>query len=113
MTRFAQGELFSPANQRALGLAVAVGIAYFLAAQLGLVLRTEVGTGAFWPGAGIAVGASIVFGRNARLAIAAAIAIATVASSLMIGRTPWLAIALGFFNAGQALLPGYLIERWF
>src|SRR5262245_9988251 len=115
MTRFAEGHRFPPSNQptRALGLAVAVGVGYFLAARLGLVLQTEVGTAAIWPAAGIAIGTSIVFGRNARLAIAAAIAIATIASSLTIGRSSWLAIALGLINAGQALLTAYLIERWF
>jgi two-component sensor histidine kinase/integral membrane sensor domain MASE1 len=115
MTRFAEGHWFPPSNQptRALGLAVAVGVGYFLAARLGLVLQTEVGTAAIWPAAGIAIGASIVFERNARLAIAAAVAIATIAFSHTIGRNPWLAIALGLINAGQALLTAYLIERWF
>src|SRR5262245_202920 len=98
---------------RALGLAVVVGVGYFLAAWLGLTLRTGVGNAAIWPAAGIAIGASIVFERNARLAIAVAITIATIASGLTIGRSPWLAIALGLINAGQALLTAYLIERWF
>jgi two-component sensor histidine kinase/integral membrane sensor domain MASE1 len=98
---------------RALGLAVAVGISYFLAARLGLALRTEVGNAAVWPAAGIAIGASIVFRGNARFAIAAATAIATIASGLTIGTSPWVAIALGLINAGQAFLTAYVIERWF
>jgi two-component sensor histidine kinase/integral membrane sensor domain MASE1 len=115
MTRFAHDALFPPCKEltRAFGLAVAVGVGYFLAARLGLALRTVVGNAAIWPAAGIAIGASIVFGRNARLAIAAAIAIATTASCLTIGRSPSLAIALGLINAGQALLTACLIERWF
>ena len=31
----------------------------------------------------------------------------------MIARNPWLAVAFGFINAGQALLTAWLIERWF
>ena len=47
------------------------------------------------------------------MAISAAVAIATIAYSLTIGRSPWFAIAFGVINADQALLTGYLIERWF
>jgi hypothetical protein len=95
---------------QSIGLGIAVGIGYFLTTRLGLALRTEMGAAAFWPAGGIAVGALIVFGRNVRLAIAAAIAIATIACSLIIGASPWPAIALGVINAGQALLTVYLIE---
>jgi integral membrane sensor domain MASE1 len=31
----------------------------------------------------------------------------------MTGRNPWLAIAFGSINAGQALLTSWLLERWF
>ena len=31
----------------------------------------------------------------------------------MIGRNPWLAIAFAVFDAGEALLTAWLIERWF
>src|SRR5690349_16639593 len=115
LRRFANRALLPSFNEltRALGLAVAVGISYFLAAQLGLSLRTEVGNAAVWPAAGIAIGASIVFGGNARFAIAAATAIATIASGLTIGTSPWVGIALGIINAGQALLTAYVIEHWF
>jgi hypothetical protein len=40
-------------------IAVATGIAYFLAGRLGLVLRVEPGLAIFWPASGIAVGALI------------------------------------------------------
>src|SRR5262245_27404693 len=95
------------------GLAVAVGFAYFIAARFGLALRTETGTSVFWPAAGISVGALIVWGPRARVPVSAGVVVATAASNLMIGRNPWLAIAFGFVNAGQALLTAGLIERWF
>jgi PAS domain S-box-containing protein len=104
---------FGYLGHRAVGLVIAVGIACFLAAWLGLTLRPQAGVTIFCPAVGIAVGALIALGPNARLPIAAAVTVATVASSIMFGRSPWLAIALGFVNAGQALLTTSLIERWF
>jgi PAS domain S-box-containing protein len=95
------------------GFAVAVGIAYFMAALFGLALRANTGTSIFWPGAGISVAALIVWGPTARLPVSAGVVVATVVSNLMIGKNPWLAVAFGFVNAGQALLAAGLIERWF
>ena len=98
---------------RAIGLTIAVGIACFLTARLGLTLRAEAGLPIFSPATGIAVGALIALGPKARLPIAVGTAVASVASSLAIGRSPWLALTLGFVNTGQALLTAWLIERWF
>ena len=95
------------------GLAVAIGLAYFIAARFGLALRTDTGTSIFWPAAGIAVGALIVWGPSARVPVSAAVVAATAVSNVMIGRNAWLAVAFGFVNAGQALLATGLIERWF
>jgi integral membrane sensor domain MASE1 len=96
------------------GLAVAIGLAYFLAAQFGLALRASItGTSVFWPAAGISVGALIVWGPGARVPVSAGVVIATAVSNIMIGRNAWLAVAFGFVNAGQALLTAGLIERWF
>jgi PAS domain S-box-containing protein len=95
------------------GLAVAIGIAYFMAARFGLALRAHTGTSVFWPAAGISVGALIVWGRRAHLPVVAAVLVATIVSNLMIGKNVWLAVAFGVVNAGQALLTATLIERWF
>jgi len=97
----------------ALRLAIAVGVAYFIAARLGLALRTGPGVAAFWPAAGIAVGALIASGPNARLPVAIAVVVATAAANLTIGRNPGLAITFGVVNAVQSLLTAWLIERWF
>ena len=101
---------FSSSGERAIGL-IAVGVAYFLAAWLGVALRPQVGLCIFCPAAGVAVGALILFGPNARMPIATSVAITTVASSIMFGRSPWEAAAFGFVNrvkpssrlAGRAL----------
>ena len=98
----------------AVGVTVAVGLAYFLAAWFGLTLRTKLeGVAIFWPAAGIAVGALIVLGPGARLPVAVAVAVATITSNLLIARNPGLAIIFGLVNAGQVLLTVWLIERRF
>ena len=52
---------------RSVGLAAAVGLAYFLAARLsvGLVLKPE-GVAVFWPAAGISTGVLIALGPRSR-----------------------------------------------
>ena len=63
-----------------------------MAARFGLAFRAKPGgVAVFWPAAGIAVGALIALGPNARLPVAAAVAVATIASKLMITRNLWLA----------------------
>jgi PAS domain S-box-containing protein len=97
----------------AVRLTVAVAIAYFLAARLGLVLRSQVGVAIFWPAAGIAAGGLIALGPAARLPVAIAVALASIASSLTVDRNLWLAIALGVLDVGEVLLPAWLVQRWF
>src|SRR5262249_10461245 len=88
-------------------LAVAIGVPYFLASRLGMVLRDEPeGLAVFSPAAGIATGALIALGRGARIPVAVAVVSATIACSLiacslMMGRSPWLAIPFSLANAGQ------------
>jgi two-component sensor histidine kinase len=97
----------------AVGLFVVVGIAYFLAARVGVVLGVSQGVPIFWPAAGIAVGAFIALGPNARLPVAVAVAAANMASGILIGRSLSLTITFAFFNTGEALLTAWLVERWF
>jgi integral membrane sensor domain MASE1 len=95
-------------------LALALGVAYFLVASLSFfVFRVQPGVAVFWPASGIAVGAMIALGPRARLPIATAVFIATLAHCLLVGRNPWLTMAFSLANAGQALLTAWLIERWF
>jgi integral membrane sensor domain MASE1 len=98
----------------AIGLAVAVGIAYFMAARFGLAFRAKPGgVAVFWPAAGIAIGALIALGPDARLPVAAAVAVATIASKLLITGNLWLGITFGVVCAGQTLLTAWLVEHWF
>lgn len=107
-------DVANPSRFGAAGLAVAVGIGYFVAARFGLALRAEPrGVALFWPAAGIAIGAMIAFGPSARLPIATAVAVATITSKLLITGNLRLGITFGLVCAGQALLTSWLIERWF
>jgi two-component sensor histidine kinase/integral membrane sensor domain MASE1 len=106
--------LTSPPKARAIGLAVAVGVAYFFAAQLSLALLAEAdGVARFWPAAGVSCGVLIAFGRDARLPVASAVIVATIVANVTGDRNLWSATAFAFCNAGEALLTAWLIERYF
>jgi PAS domain S-box-containing protein len=98
----------------AIGLAIAVGIAYFFAAQLGLALLAKPdGVALFWPAAGVSCGALIALGRHARLPVVSGAMIATIVANLMGDRSIWSAAAFALCNAGEALFAAWLIERHF
>jgi PAS domain S-box-containing protein len=95
-------------------LALAVGIAYLLAAWLGLAPPTKPESVAvFWPAAGVAVGALIVLGRDARLPVSLGVMAATMTANLMASRSLGAGLAFALCNAGEALLTAWLIELWF
>jgi signal transduction histidine kinase len=98
-----------------IGLAAAVGLAYFLAARLGvgLVLKPE-GVAVFWPAAGISSGVLIALGSpRARWPVAAGVIVATVAIHQLIDDPIWAGTALGLSNAAEALITAGLIHRHF
>jgi PAS domain S-box-containing protein len=97
-----------------IGLAVLVGVAYFLAARLSLLLLTKPdGVAVFWPASGVAAGAMIALGSRARLPVAVGAAVATIVANLMGDRTLLSAVIFALCNAGEALLTGWLILRYF
>jgi signal transduction histidine kinase/CheY-like chemotaxis protein len=96
-----------------IGLAVAVGIAYFLAAQLSLALLTKPeGVAVFWPAAGVSAGVLIALGPRARLSVAAGAMAATIVANLMGDRNIWSTIVFALCNAGEAVLTAWLIENY-
>src|SRR5215475_2942298 len=98
----------------AIALTIAVGIAYFAAAQLGLALLAKPdGVAVFWPAAGVSSGLLIALGRDARLPVASGVMVATVIANLMGDRNIWSATVSALCNAGEALLAAWLIERYF
>ena len=113
----AQGQWSVGGVQRwagSIGLAVAIGAIYFLAAELGLsLLTTAERVAVFWPASGIAAGTLIALGPRARTPVAAGVIAATFAANIMADRSPLGALAFGLCNAGEALVVAWLIERWF
>jgi len=66
-----------------IGLTVAVGIGYFLAARLSLFLLAKPdGVAVFWPAAGISSGILIAFGREVRWPVAIGTMAATIVANL-------------------------------
>jgi PAS domain S-box-containing protein len=99
---------------RGVGIAVAIGVTYFMAARFGLAFRAKPGgVAVFWPAAGIAIGALIALGPNARLPVAVGVVVATITSKLLITGNLWLGVTFGLVCAGQTLLTAWLIECWF
>src|ERR1700682_6119252 len=99
---------------RSIGLAAAVGIVYFLAARLSLLLLIKSdGVAVFWPASGVASGVLIALGPGARLPVAAGAMAATIVANLLGDRSIWSAIVFALCNAGEALLVAGLIDRYF
>ena len=98
----------------AIRLAVVVGIAYFLAARLSLLLLTKPdGVAVFWPANGIAVGALVALGPSVRWPVAIGAAAATMVANLLGDRTFLIAATSALCNVGEAMLTAGLIERQF
>ena len=96
------------------GLALAVGVAYFLAARLSLALLTKPdGVAVFWPAAGVSAGVLIALGPTARLPVAAGAIAATIVANLLGDRTIWSAIVFALCNAGEAVITAGMIEVFF
>src|SRR5262245_61184767 len=84
-----------------IGIAVAVGVAYFLAARLSLFLLTKPdGVAVFWPAAGVSSGVLIALGRDARWPVAVGTIVATLVANLTGDRNVWSAFAFALCNAG-------------
>ena len=97
-----------------IGLAVALGMAYFLAARLSLGLLLEPdGVAVFWPAAGISSRLLIALGPHARWPVALGVMAATIPANLMGDRNLPAAIAFALCNAAEALIVAGLIHRYF
>jgi signal transduction histidine kinase len=96
-----------------IGLAVAVGSVYFLAARLSLALLTKPeGVAVFWPAAGVSAGALIALGPRARWPVVVGTMAATIAANLSGDRNLWSAVLFGLCNAAEAVLTAWLIEHY-
>lgn len=122
MQRGLSGQVQNPISEKAapkqrlvssIGLAVIVGVAYFLSARLSLFLLTQPdGVAVFWPAAGFSSGILIALGRDARWPVAVGVIAATTVANLTSDRTIGASIAFALCDAGEALLTAWLIERY-
>jgi signal transduction histidine kinase len=97
-----------------IGLAAAVGLAYFLTAKfsVGLVLEPA-GVAVFWPAAGISSGLLIALGPRGRWPVLAGVMLATIATHLIINDPLWAGVTLGLSNGAEALITAALIHQYF
>jgi integral membrane sensor domain MASE1 len=86
---------------RSVALAIAVGIAYFLAARLSFFLVTKPDdVAAFWPAAGVAAGVMIARGPGARLPVAVGTMVASIPANLLGNWSLWTSMVFALCNAG-------------
>ncbi len=97
-----------------IGLAVAVGIAYCLAARLSLVLLTQPGgVAVFWPASGIFAGTLVALGRGARLPVVVGAMVGHMAAALLGDRILIGSFVFALCSAAEALITAGLIHRNF
>jgi signal transduction histidine kinase len=97
-----------------IGLAVAVGIVYFVAARLSLALLTQPeGVAVFWPASGVSAGVLIALGPRARWPVIVGTMAATIVANLFGDRSLWSAVLFALCNAGEAVLTAWLIGHYF
>ena len=108
----------TPQWGRSIGLAVAVGVAYFLAARLSLLLLTKPdGVAVFWPASGVAAGVLIALGPSARWPVAAGAMVATIVANVLGDRGSLERPGLRAVQCGRSAADGMadraLLRVWF
>jgi PAS domain S-box-containing protein len=101
-----------PAWARSAGVALAVGIAYFLAARLSLALLSADGVAVFWPAAGVSSGLLVALGRTARAPVVIATMVATTIANMLGDRNLASAVVFAACNALEAVVVAVVIERF-
>jgi signal transduction histidine kinase len=97
-----------------IGLTVAIGIVYFVAARLSLGLLTKPeGVAVFWPAAGVSAGVLIALGARARWPVIIGTMIATIVANVLGDRNLWGAVLFALCNAVEAVLAAWLIGHLF
>jgi two-component sensor histidine kinase/integral membrane sensor domain MASE1 len=103
-----------PHRTRALGLAIAVAIVYFITTELCLALIAKFdGVTVLWFAGGLSAGLLMALSRDARLPVAAGTMIGAIVAHLMGGRNIWIATSFAVCSAGEAVLAAWLVERCF
>ncbi len=102
-----------PASRANVVLAVAVALAFFVAARLSLALLGPTdGVAVFWPAAGVASGILIALGPAARWPVVLGVVAATIAANLLGDRNIWSSVFFAVANAGDTVIIAGLIHRF-
>jgi signal transduction histidine kinase len=97
-----------------IGLTVAVGLAYFLAAWLSYNLSlTSEGLAVFWPASGVSSGLLIALGPRARWPVVSGVMAAVVADHLIMADPLRVGIAFALSDVAETLIIAGLIEHYF
>ena len=97
-----------------IGLAVAIGLGYFLAAWLSYNLSlTSEGLAVFWPASGVSSGFLIALGSRARWPVVSGVIVAVVADHLIMADPLRVGIAFALSDVADTLIIAGLIERYF
>lgn len=95
-----------------IALAAGVGVVFFVATRLSLLLLTQPdGVAVFWPAAGFAAGVMIVGGRSARWPVAVGVIAAVLAVHHVIDGPIGLTVLFALVNAVEALATAWLVEH--
>ena len=93
---------------------IAVGVAYFFAAEMSLALVTKpYGVAVFWPAAGISSGTLIALGSRVSLPVTLGVVTSSTEASLIANINLAAATVFALSNAGEPLLVAWLIQRQF
>src|SRR6516164_8377007 len=97
-----------------IGLAAAVGLAYFLTALLsyGLSLTSE-GLAVFWPASDVSSGLLIALGSRARWPVVSGVIVAVIADHLIMANPLQVGVTFALSDAAETLIIAGLIERYF
>ena len=99
---------------RGVGITLAVGLAYFLLAELGLGLYGQTTwVPVFWPAFGVSAGALIALGPAARPQVALGVVAAIVLAHVMAGDPRWLGTTFALADAIEPLVTAGLIQHFF
>ena len=98
---------------RGIGIAAAVGIAYFLAAELSNSFLITPETVIFWPAAGIASGALVALWSIARWPVLVGVVVATAAANLLRHFSFAVTAAWIAGNTAEPLITALLIQYYF
>lgn len=89
-----------------------VGVLYFLAGWLGLLLlRQPEGIAVFWPASGLAAGVLLVLGKSARLPVALAVIVATAVANLQSRSSLGAIVVFSLCNALECLLFAWSMDQ--